>query len=439
MRKVAVEAVDPVRRRLAVEVPENEVTTEIEKAYSELRHKAKVPGFRPGRAPRPVLERLFGDQVRADVFGRLVQSSFLDVLREQQIEPVGRPEIVTEQAEPGQPLRYSVTVEVKPSLSVQGYVGLELERPLRSITESDVDRFLEELRQSFAQLLPIEDRSEAAPGDLATIDYQVKVDRSVQRFDNRLVEVAPAELGGELPARLDGMRIGQETSFAIDYPADHPDPERAGKRLEFRVVLKSMARKEVPNLDDDFAKDHGECETLEDLRQRVRQHLEGSALREADRAARAAAVRQLVRANDVQVPRAMLERRTELMVDEILENLGARRPPASREAEFRTHLQSQVEPRAREQVQGDLILEAVARQESLEVGEEEVEAYVEQIVNQTRADVRDRVRALYGDPSRRASLRTQILQEKALDFIMSRAQLRTIEAKSSVADAEGTG
>src|SRR6516162_9794644 len=175
MTKVALETVDAVRRRLAVEVPAGEVAAEIDRAYDHLRRTARVPGFRQGHAPRAVLERLFGDQVRADVFGRLVSQSYAEALRERQIEPVGQPEIVTERAEPGEPLRYSATVEVRPTVVASGYTGLAVERPLQAIGEEEVDQFIESIRQERSRLLPIAERRTAHRGDVATVDYTAHI------------------------------------------------------------------------------------------------------------------------------------------------------------------------------------------------------------------------------------------------------------------------
>ena len=174
--KVDVETVDSVRRRLAVEVPAEEVSAEIEKAYVQLARGAKVRGFRPGRVPRPVIERLFGDRVRAEVFEKLIQQSYAEVVEEQRIAAVGRPEIVTEQARPGEVLRYSATVEVKPEIVVEHYAGLDVERPLAPVADAEVDAFLERLRQSSAQLRPIVERTTVESGDVVTVDYEGRVD-----------------------------------------------------------------------------------------------------------------------------------------------------------------------------------------------------------------------------------------------------------------------
>src|SRR5262245_31945197 len=329
MTKVALETVDAVRRRLAVEIPAGDVTAEIDRAYDQLRRKARVPGFRQGRAPRAVLERMFGDQVRADVFGRLVSESYAEAVRDQNIEPVSQPEIVTERAEPGAPLRYSATVEVRPSVVATGYTGLSAERPLRPISEADVDGVIERLRHEQAQLVPVAERRVARRGDIATIDYEASLGaRTVGRGERRLVEVG-GEPGDGPGAHLDGVETDTPTTFDIDYPADHANGELAGQRVTFRAVIKALALRELPALDDAFAQRVADAPSVDELRRRVREQLEAAARRDADGAVRAALIARLVTSHDFDVPQAMVERRTEALVEEVLDGLGSRRPPAS--------------------------------------------------------------------------------------------------------------
>lgn len=433
------EAVDAVRRRLAVEVPAGEVAAEIENAYAQLRRSARVKGFRPGRAPRSVLERSFGDQVRADVFGKLIQSSYLEALEAQHIAPVSQPEIVTEQAEPGGPLRYSATVEVKPEVVVSGYAGLDAERPLRPVAEADIDEFLARLRDSLAQLRPLTDRAEAQVGDVALVDYEARADqRLIGRGENRLVEVGAGTGPDALGTHLVGVAVGSACRFEVDYPADHPNRDVAGRHVVITAQVKNLALKEVPTLDDDFAKDHGECATLAELRERVRGRLAAEAAHEADRAVRGALMQQLVQAHEVQAPHAMVDRRVESLVDDFLDRLGQRQPPASQVAELRARLRSDLEPRAREQIKAELILEALARQERLDIPDADIDGEIERFAERA-GNASERVRALYQDPAARDGLRAQLLQERALDLVVARANIRTVERKSSVAEPGVTG
>lgn len=434
MMKVDVATVDAVRRRLAVEVPAGEVTAEIERAYADLRRTARVKGFRPGKAPRPVLEQLFGDQVRTEVFTKLIQSSYREALETQRVEPVGHPEIVTERAEPGEALRYSATVEVKPEIVVSGYAGLEVERPVRRISDEDVAQFLERVREAQTQLRPVADRADARSGDVALVDYEARIgQRTVGRADGRLVEVGVGSGPDAIGPRLVGAVVGQGVVFDIDYPDDHANRELAGQRVAVSVQIKSLALKEVPTLDDDFAKDHGECATLTELRERVRQRLEAEASYEGESAVRGAVVQQLLQAHPVEVPRAMVERRTASLVEEFMARLGPQRPPASRLEELRRKLETDLEPRAREQVQAGLILEAIARQERLEVADDALDAQVERIAEQA-GGAGDRVRAVYQEAGMRDGLRGQMLQDRALDHVVAQARIRSVEVASGVAE-----
>jgi trigger factor len=438
MTKVALETVDAVRRRLAVEVPAGDVTAEIDRAYDQLRRKARVPGFRQGHAPRAVLERMFGDQVRADVFGRLVSESYAEALRDQKIDPVSQPEIVTERAEPGAPLRYSATVEVRPSVVATGYAGLAAERPLRPVTQADVDSVIERLRQEQASLVPITERRVAQRGDIATIDYEARIDsKVVGRGERRLVEVGgePSEGPG---AHLEGVEIGAPTTFDIAYPAEHGNRELAGQRVAFRVVLTALALREVPELDDAFAARVAEVETVADLRQRVHEQLVAAAQRDADGSVRAALIARLVTSHDFDVPQAMVERRTDALVEEVLEGLGSRRPPASREDEMRARLRVELGERAREQVKAGLVLEAIAAQEALEVGDEELDARIDRLA-EAAGKARERVRALYQDAGARQSLRSRLLQERAIELVLNRAAITDVEQPSGVAGVAGNG
>lgn len=438
MTKVALESVDAVRRRLAVEVPAAEVTAQIERAYAQLKQRARVPGFRQGRAPRSVLEKMFGDQVRADVFGRLVQESYIDAVREQNLQPVSSPEIITESAEPGAPLRYSATVEVRPMITASGYDGLAVERPVHAVSESDVDHFLTGLRERNATLVTISDRHEAQVGDIATIDYEARVgDTVVGKGDHRLVEVGgrPDEGPG---AHLAGALLGVPVHFDVAYPEEHQNPELAGKTVQFTATVTALAQRDVPPLDEAFAKRHGDVDTVDALRDLVKQQLEIAAQRETAAAVRGALVSKLVEAHEFDVPQSMIDRRAELLADEVLEGLGPRRPPASRAAEFRARLLQDLQGQARSQVKATLLLESIAEQEHLTVDEATIDAHIDRLA-ETAGKARERVRALYQDPAARGGLRSRLLQDRALDLLVERANVTDVERPSGVAGVPGNG
>ena len=434
--KIAMETLDAVRRRLAVEVPADEVAAETERAFADLGRAARVRGFRPGRVPRPVLERLFGDQVRGEVFEKLIQRTYAEAIETNQVFAVGRPEIVTEQLGPGEPLRYSATVEVKPEVVADRYKGLEIERPLPAVTDADVRGALEHMRESFAQLHPVTDRATVERGDVVTLDYAGHVDGKLAgRREGRLVEVGASGFPPDFDAHLIGAAVGTEQAFEVTYPAEPRVGELSGKTVHFRVTVRALARKEVPALDDEFAKDHGDCATLDELRGRVRGQLEAEAAAHADELGRRAALHKLAEVHDIPIPQAMVERRTEGLLREVLREWEQQRVRPKNEAEALARLREDLTPRAREQVKVALLLEAVAQQEGLHVDDADVDARIAALAT-AAGQAAERVRALYQDPDARRDLRAQLLQARALDAVLRQAHVTTVPAENSVAAPE---
>ena len=437
--KVDVETVDSLRRRLAIEVPAEEVSAEIEKAYAQLARGAKVRGFRPGRVPRAVLERLFGDRVRAEVFEKLIQQSYAEVVEERQIPTVGHPEFVTEQAQPGAALRYSATVEVKPEIVVGHYTGLAVDRPLTPVTDADVDAFLERLRQSLAQLHPIVDRSTVHAGDVVSVDYEGRVEgRSVGRGEQREIEIGANGFPPEFDEQLIGAAVGSELDFAVSYPPEHGAAELAGKTVHFHVRVRGLSRKEVPTLDDEFAKDHGECSTLVELRQQVRARLESDAAHQADEAMRQALLGSLAEANDIPIPNALVERRTQALMNDVWQEWQQRRLRPKNESAALARLREELEPRARQQVKIALLLEAIARQEGLTISDAEVDERIATLAADA-GPAAERLRAVYQDADARRELRNRMLQARAVDAVVRAAHITTREPAPSVAGVDENG
>jgi trigger factor len=323
-------------------------------------------------------------------------------------------------------------------VTATGYRGLHVERPRVAIGADDVERFLDGMRERQATLVPIRDRDEAQRGDIATLNYEAHIGaRRVGHGEQRLVEVGGESADGP-GARLEGARVGVPTAFTIAYPAEHPNAELAGHTVEFRATVTALARRDVPALDDAFARSQGEYATVDELRARVRAELEAAAQREADGRVRNALIAQLVAAHDFAVPEAMVERRAELLIDEILHNLGPRRPPASREAEVRAQLQRDVHQQARDHVKAVLLLESVAAQEAVQIDDAALDAHIDAAAA-AAGKARERVRALYQDDAARAELRGRLLQDRALEVLLAHAIITDADGTSGVAGVAGNG
>lgn len=425
--QVTVEDLSPIKKKLGIALPPEEVQAKIDAAYRGLSQRARIKGFRPGKVPRKVLEQYYGSQVESEVIGELIQHSFVHALEEHRLHAVARPEIVAEEVRPAEGLRYSATIEIKPDVRVEGYDGLEVDRSVEPVAEEAIEAQLERARQSFAQMVPVTDRDEVAQGDLVSIAYTGVVDgRALTGAgpQSRVVEVGSGTFPPPFEEKLVGMKRGESAHVAIDYPETHHSADVAGKTVTFRVEIKDIGRKELPALDDDFAKDHGECGSLSELRDKIRQGLTNAAEREADERMRVALVKQIVERNPFDVPEALATQRFDAMAREV----GVFDAQADGNPELQAKLdeiRTELRVRARESVHSALALERIALQEGLQASEAEIDERITQIVQSAPRD-RDRLAELYRHPEARREVAERLAQEKALAWVVQHAKVRAV-------------
>jgi trigger factor len=427
--RVTLEDLGPIRKRLQVEVPADAVQSELDRAFETVGQRARLRGFRPGKAPRAVLERVFGADVRREVLGKLVEESFHDAVAQHDLAVVGTPDIDAQAITPGEPLRYSATVEIRPAIALGDLSGLSATRPSTAITDEDVERTIGALRESVAQLRPVEDRTVVEAGDIVTVDLTTRLDdgEPVHR-EGVLLEAG----GGAFPLALERQLVGQSRgarlTVRVPYPADYPNAGLAAKTAEFDVLLKDLRVKELPPLDDDFARDHGRCDSLVELRARVRADLEREAEGRADDVVRDAVLDQLLARHPFEVPSTLVDRRAEAL----LGSLEVRLPAGGDRAQALARLRDQLRPRAERLVRVVLLLDALGEREGVSATDDDVRGEIEAIAARER-QVPERVRALYERPEMRAALRAKIVRDRALARLLAAARVMPPSAAESVA------
>ncbi len=435
--QITIEDLSPIKKKIGVALPAEEVRAEIDQAYRGLQQRARIKGFRPGHVPRAVLERYYGEQVRSEVVGKLIQDSYARALEEHDLHAIARPEIVADEVKLDAGLSYSATIEIKPSFEVRGHDAIEVERTVQPVADEAVDAQLERFRQSLAQFVKREDRDTVEQGDLVEIAYTGVVDgRAVSgaSAQSRVIEVGAETFPPPFDERLVGMKRGESAHIEVTYPEHHHGREIAGKKVTFRVEVKEIGRKELPALDDEFAKDHGEAASLAELRDKVRKALESAAERDADDVMRTALVRTLLERNAIDVPDALVERRFHSMLHE----LGLpETTPQGLEPE-RAHqldqLRTDIRQRAREAVHSGLVLERLATQERLEITDAEIDERIADALR-TAPRERERLAEIYRSPEARREVRDRIAQTKALDWLAAHARVAASDAKL-IADTE---
>ncbi len=421
--KVQVEEVSPIERRLSIEVEQGLVRQELEKAYNQLGRRVQIAGFRAGKVPRRILEQRFKRQVEDDVIQRVVEKAYLEAIREHKVEAVSSPRVTNAELKANEPFTFEARVEVKPRIEPRDYEGLPLKRQEVAVDESKINERLEQLRQNFARLEPIEGRDVAQPNDRALIDFSATVDG--QPFEgsvgeNILVEVNPGELVQSKVPALEGVKVGEKKTVDYTFPADYQVEAVKGKTAQFEFTLKALKTEVTPELNDDFAKETGGAETLEGLKARIRSDLEKAEKARVANEEREALFKALIERNPFEVPKAMLDRAAEMMLE------GAVRQMARSGVDVRqmnldyNALRDSMLPRAEVEVRGSLILEAIAGKQNIDATDEDFEKKVEELATEANQPV-SQVRKVFKTEDDRRRLKLRIREEKTVEFLRARA------------------
>lgn len=415
--------VSETRKTLVVEIPSAVVDAEIERVAQDYSRAARIPGFRPGKVPPRLVKQRFRDQILHDVAHGLIPRAVDEALRERGIEPVDTPDIRDVLVEEGQPLKFTAAFETVPPIDPGDYEAIEVRRPPVTVEDDAIDQALQRLRDRAARYEPIEGRGIAA-GDTIVVDLERRAGGSGEsdRHENASVEIgAPANPPG-FDEELMGLTVGAENSFTIRYPADHAIAELAGTEVSYGVKVNAIKERVVPELDDEFAKDVGDFESLDALRARVREDLLHEARHAADRQLRADLLKQLARRVTFDVPGSLIDREIDRRVEEFARRLLEQQiDPQQTNIDWDTFRESQREP-AREAVASALVLDEVARREGLAVTPEDVDRemtrYAER-TGRTAAAVRAGLEKEGGLSRLGAGLR----REKAVDFLLTHATI----------------
>jgi trigger factor len=424
--KVDVEEISSVKKKVRVEVPASVAKVEYDKAYQQLNKSVKLKGFRPGKVPRPILERYYGDRVRYDVTTKLIQDTYPKALEEQALTPVSQPEIEQVDLEPGEDFRYTAVVEIRPKIEAHDYLELNVSEEEVSVSEEEVTASLEELRERFGRLEDVQEARPTQRGDVVLVEEQILMDGESPADKvpgEQLIELAPDKVEDKFLEALIGVRPGEEIQVPHRFPAEHPDAQLAGKQTNLKLVVKRMQQKVLPELDDDFAKRLGEYDSLEQFKEKVRGDLLAAEQARVRSEVNESLVDQLIQRHAFEVPEAMVELQLEGMVRNAKRRLASQGLSLEQAGRTEEQLKAQYRDAAVRAVRSNLILEAVAAQEGLEVTDEDTEEGIQKIARQTGQPLEE-IRKIYREPAARESLKENLLEEKTLDFLRDKATIK---------------
>jgi trigger factor len=414
----------PIQRTLQVEVAAERVGRAFDRAYQDLAKRAQVKGFRPGKVPRSVLERLYGPSLAEQIEQTLVGETLADAIEQAGLEPVAEPAVESAAAEAGEVFRYTARVEVKPPIELPDLAGLPASRPRVDVSDEDVDRELEALRQRQTALLEEPEGTALAQGHVASVDFFGRVDgKPFEGGTGRGVDVEMGS-GHFLPGfedQLLGAVAGEDREVNVSFPEDYGNAELAGKQASFAVHVNAVKRREVPELDDEFAKDLGDFEDLEALRERVRSDLTAARERAAKAQLHRSVVDSLIERTAFDVPPGMIERRLEGRLRSAHQRFESQLPHDVLHEQLE-RWREEWRGEAEREVRQALLLEAVTQAQGLQVLPEDVDARMTEMAEQQGVDAARLRQALGGDAFERA-LEGQLADKKALEFLVARAKV----------------
>ena len=428
--------VSDTQKNLVVEIPSTVVDAEIDKVSRDYSKAARIPGFRPGKVPAKVVKQRFRDQILHDVAHGLIPRAVDEALRERGVEPVDTPDIRDVVVEEGQPLKFTASFETVPPIEPGDYASLTVHRKRARIGDADLDQALSQLRERSARYDPIDYRG-IELGDSVLMDLvrtaekkseeplivipgeRPQAETETDKHDNVTVDIgAPANPPGFNEALL-GLSGNEQKTFDIHYPDDYTIAELAGTTVKYDVNIKAIRKRVVPELDDEFAKDLGEYDSLDALKVRVRADLEREAELEAEREMRSELLKQLAERVPFDVPASLLDREIDRRVEEFVRRLIEQQIDPMRTNINWEEFRERQKEAAAESVKSALVLDEVARRENISATEQELDAEITRYAERsgrTPAAVRARLEK-EGGLSR---LYTGLRREKAMSFLLTR-------------------
>jgi trigger factor len=423
-----------MKRALKIEVPADEVTQRLAKAYVELNRQVNIPGFRPGKAPLAMLEKRYAKTVEEDVIRGLVPDFYDKAIRQAGIVPVHVeiPPLDRAKIKKDEPFIFTATVEIRPKIELRDYKApspISLKPDNRTVTDEQLDRGLEVLREQQARLEAVPAGHIIVDGDYIVLDVQGTLEGASlegTKKEGQLHKVGShaSVLGLEIDSHVVGKKEGDVLEVPQPYPASHPDPRVAGKTVVFTLTIKSVKEKKLPALDDEFAKDCGPFTSLQEIKEKLRNGMEQALKREIEDTYKDTIIKRLVETHHFDLPETLVERELEAIIRQHVQQQkgDAQKSPGTEDL---THLRQEHRNEAARRVKLGLVLETIAEKEGLTVTQDDLNAEIMRLASELKMPANDLVKMIKaGGQESIDELRNRTLADKALDFVYRNAVIQ---------------
>ena len=404
--------------KLVIEASAEEFEAGLNAAYNKNKNKISVPGFRKGKAPRKMIEQLYGSQIFfEDAANEIIPDAYADAAKESGLDIVSQPKVSIEQLEAGKPFIFAAEVAVRPEVELGEYKGVEVTKADAEVTDADVEEELKKVQDQNSRTVSVEDRA-VKDGDMTVIDFEGFIDG--EAFDGGKGENYPLTIGSHsfidtFEEQMIGMNIGEEKELNVTFPEDYHAENLKGKPATFKVTVKEIKEKQLPELDDDFAQDVSDFDTLaeykDDLKKKIaeRKESEAKAKKESE------AIEKVVEAAKMDIPQAMID----TQVNRMLEDFAMRLQYFQYTGMTADKIMEEMKPEAVKRIKNSLVLEAVAKAENIEVSEEEFEAELQKMADMYKMEI-EKIKEFMQDAEAK-QMKDDIAIQKAVELIVSSA------------------
>lgn len=426
--------------KLIVEVETETVGAAIKSAYNKQKNKISIPGFRKGKVPQAMIEKMYGPDVfYEDAVNIMLQTQYPAALEQSGVEVVSRPTVDVTQIEKGKPFIFTAEVAKRPEVTLGKYNGVTVTKIDTSVTDAEVDAEIEQQRNINARSVTITDRA-IKEGDTAVIDYEGFMDGVAfegGKGENHSLEIGSHTFIDTFEDQLVGKNTGDETEVHVTFPEQYQAAELAGKQAIFKVKINEIRAKELPELNDEFAQDVSEFDTLAEYREDTKKKLQERKENAAKGTKEDEAIQKIIDKSKMEIPEAMIDMQAENMIEEFAQRISSQGMSFEQYMQFSgmtiDKLKEQVRPEALQRIQSSLVLEQIAKEENLAASDEETDAEIEQMASMYGMKTED-LKNYMGD-SERESIKRDIAVKKAVEFVMSNVKERA-KAKSKTAEAD---
>ncbi len=432
--KINIEKTSGAERKLNVEIPWKSVEEEIEKVLARMKKTVSLKGFRKGKAPMDMIRKVYAGEAREDAVNNLVAEATRKAMADDDITPFGNPYLTDVQSRENEPLVFEAMVELSPTFEMADYSSLELEKPVREITDGDVDGFLFTLRERAAEAVPLIEDRPLKEGDLAVVDF--KGSKGGEALEGMDIQDFEVRLGREqlIPGfeqQIVGMKPGQDRQFDLPFPDDYPQENLAGETVHFEVALKQIKEVRLAELDDDFARTMGEFETLDDLKKNIRKDLEKSAEEDSEKALRTNLAQKLLETNVFDVPPSLVDKEIRYLGQEYGESLIRSGMSSEKVNELIMANEENLKRTAAEHVRMMYIIGRIAEKEEVKAEVAEIQAVIAQAAQNTGKTPKE-LMDQYTEDGTINEITLNIVRNKVFDKLLENTTVKKVKVKGEM-------